>query len=210
MADKQEIFLELYEQCRESLVRYARSIARNNEDTKDLIQETTLIAYERFESLKNHKAFTSFLFTIASRINKRKNWRKKLFFKFSTPEEENSIYDNLVEPNSNTDSNHDIEALHIALSMLPDKQREAVVLHEIIGLSMEEITEIQGGSISGVKSRVQRGRKELERILLTDKSKKNQMEFIKNRDFANIYFSYRTENSLIDCEYYKSGVVNEK
>ena len=173
--DKQEIFLELYEECRESLVRFARSMTRSPEEAKDLVQETTLAAYERFESLKNHKAFLSFLFTIASRIYKRQLWRRRLFFNFSSDENEEEILGNLVAPCENPEDRYDIEMLNKALKCLPDKQREAVILFEVIGLKMEEIADIQGGSVSGVKSRVQRGRKELEDILLNNKKTKKNL-----------------------------------
>ncbi len=175
MMDKQEIFLELYEECRESLVRFAKSMTRNTEEAKDLVQETTLAAYERFETLKNHKAFLSFLFTIASRIYKRQLWRRRLFFNYSSDKDEEDILGNLVAPCENPEDRYDIEMLNNALKCLPDKQREAVILFEIIGLKMEEIAEIQGGSISGVKSRVQRGRKELEDILVNNKETKQNI-----------------------------------
>lgn len=169
---KQEQFLELYEQSRVGLVRFARSMARNPEDAKDLVQETTLAAFERFETLKSPQAFKSFLFTIASRIHKRQNWRKRFFFSFANEEKEFEVFDNLVAPSENPDIRFDLDALQKALNKLSDKQREAVVLHEIVGMKMEEIADIQGGSVSGVKSRVQRGRAELERLLIGSDNKR--------------------------------------
>jgi len=177
IVDKQEQFLELFEDCRESLVRFARAMTRNAEDAKDLVQDTTLAAYEGFERLKNPAAFKSFLFTIASRIYKRQNWRKRLFFKFTNDDSEEMFFESLVDPNQDAGKRYDIEALHNALKMLSDKYREAVILFEIIGLKMEEIAEIQKCSVSGVKSRVQRARAELEEILIKNnvpnKNKKN-------------------------------------
>jgi len=52
---------------------------------------------------------------------------------------------------------------------LPDKQREAIVLFELSGFSIEEIRELQGGTISGVKMRLKRGRNQL-RLWLEDPS----------------------------------------
>lgn len=40
-----------------------------------------------------------------------------------------------------------------------------MILFEIVGLSLNEIQTIQGGSLSGVKSRLVRGRKHLARIM---------------------------------------------
>ena len=63
--------------------------------------------------------------------------------------------------------NYDIQVLYAALDKLPVKQKEAVVLFEISGFSLEEIKNIQGGTLSGAKSRVKRGREKLA-ILLND------------------------------------------
>ncbi len=207
---KQKEFLELYEPSRESLVRFARSMSRNNEDAKDLVQDTILTAFDKFQNLKNHQAFTSFLFTIASRIHKRKTWRKRLFANFIDTESKDYIFDNLVSKDSNPENLADIEALYIALDFLPPKQKEAVVLFEIIGLSMEEISEIQGGSISGVKSRVQRGRKALEDLLVKERKVVSQTELEKRSKIVQkkMHSSYEYD-SLIDLNFFEPEVLHE-
>lgn len=50
-----------------------------------------------------------------------------------------------------------------ALSTLPAVQREAVVLRELEGFSIEEVAELQEVSVSAVKSRLSRGRQRLRR-----------------------------------------------
>ncbi len=50
-----------------------------------------------------------------------------------------------------------------ALAMIPAVQREAVVLHDVDGFTMEEIAAIQDVTISAVKTRVSRGRERLRR-----------------------------------------------
>lgn len=186
--DKQEAFLKLYEPCRENLVRFSRAIVKNREDAMDLVQETTLKAFDSFEKLKNPKAFMSYLFTIASRLNQRNASRKKWYRTFSSYEDDQSPEENLKAAEASPDINHDIEALHEAMNQLPIKQREAVTLFEITGLSIKEIQAIQGGSIPGVKSRILRGRKALASILGVDDNgdsgkfsskKKKTQQFIK-------------------------------
>ena len=43
--------------------------------------------------------------------------------------------------------------------------RETVVLFDVSDLSLEEIRRIQGGTLSGVKMRLKRGRERLARVL---------------------------------------------
>ena len=162
---KQIEFMKLYEPCREGLVRFSKAITRGREDAMDLVQDTTLKAFDNFEKLKNPIAFKSYLFSIASRLHKRQTWRKRIFSVFGSNEEADCLFDNLPSKESSTDVTYDIQVLYRSLDLLSDKHKEAIILYEISGLSMQEICDIQGGSVSTVKSRVQRARKELEKIL---------------------------------------------
>ncbi len=162
--EKQKAFLELFKPVEQNLYRYARAMADSYEESKDLAADTLLAAYEGFESLKHKDAFLSYLFTIASRIAKKKRWRKKFFGVY------NEIEANQIPDNSqNSDRNIDIELLYKAMGQLPAKQKEALVLFEISGFSLKEIQEMQGGSLSAVKSRISRGREKLSQLLQENK-----------------------------------------
>ncbi|MFO0548608.1 MAG: sigma-70 family RNA polymerase sigma factor [Polyangiaceae bacterium] len=58
-------------------------------------------------------------------------------------------------------------ALHVApfVAMLPSPYREALTLVELEGLTQKQAAEMLGVSLSGMKSRVQRGRVQLRRAL---------------------------------------------
>ena len=51
------------------------------------------------------------------------------------------------------------------MSLLPEEQKEAVILFEISGFSIKEICEIQQAGESAVKQRLKRGRQKLTEIL---------------------------------------------
>ena len=55
--------------------------------------------------------------------------------------------------------------LPFMIAELPDAYREAVELYELKGVSQQEIADRLGISLSGAKSRVQRGRKKLKSLL---------------------------------------------
>ena len=74
--------MELYDQCHARLSRYVRAMVKDSEEAKDIISESVLLAYEKFETIKSKEAFMSYIFTIASRLNYRRTWKKKLFFFF--------------------------------------------------------------------------------------------------------------------------------
>lgn len=158
---EQEHFLELIEPIRPGLARYCRAISRDREEARDLVSETILIAIEHFDQIaKDEKSFSGYLFTTATRLHKRWRWRMKRKVAYDSNSAE-QIHDTTPAP----DSGADIELLYEALRKLPEAQREAIVMFEISGLSLEEIRHIQGGSLSGVKSRIARGRDKLSKML---------------------------------------------
>jgi RNA polymerase sigma-70 factor (ECF subfamily) len=55
--------------------------------------------------------------------------------------------------------------LPAAIENLPNRYRDAVRLYELQGVSQAEIAERLGISLSGAKSRVQRGREKLKQVL---------------------------------------------
>ncbi len=158
-----ERFLLLLEPVHDNLARFAQSMTSSREEAADLVSETVLRALESFGELKDEKAFLGWLFTIATRLNRRKSMRDKLFGRFNEKEIEQR-----PSAGPSPEIGHDISMLYQAMAGLRQTEREAVVLFEIVGLSLEEVRQIQGGSLSGVKSRLVRGRKKLARLLGDD------------------------------------------
>ncbi len=167
-------FLDLFESVRGDLSRFCRALAKDPDDAKDLVSETILRTYENFEKITDKSKFKGYIFTIASRLQKRKLWRGRIFSIFETEKMENIPY-----RGANAETNLDVEILYKALQKLPASQAEAIVLFEISGFSLNEITEIQGGTLSGVKTRLKRGREKLASIL--------------NKNDVNIYFEKKFE-----------------
>ena len=160
ITQKQEQFLQLLQPVHARLWRFVLSITKDYYQAQDLLSETILASFERFETLKDKQAFTSFLFTIATRIHHHQQRRKSLF------ETYNQEFIEYIESTElSPDAAADISIVRDALSRLPAKQRETVVLFEISGFTLQEIRDIQGGTLSGVKSRLRRGRRDLARLL---------------------------------------------
>ena len=158
--DRQEAFLRVFEPQRHALWRFVRSMVRTDHDAQDITSETILQAYQGFHRLRDQQAFVSFIFTIAHRLVKRHNWRRRLF---GTYDEE--VAHAVAHTDMLPDEQADVVMLRQALQRLPERTREAVILYEILGFSVVEIRAIQGGTASGVKSRLKRGREALARML---------------------------------------------
>lgn len=152
--------MALYRPCHDAFCRYCHGLTGNSDDAADLVGDTVLVALENFDRLRKKESFRAWLFGIARRLMLHAYRRRKFSGRYN--EEDVHLLPDL-EPSP--DLNPDVEALYKALGRLPLKQREAIVLFELTGFSLVEIKNIQGGSLSGVKSRLKRARESLGEIL---------------------------------------------
>jgi len=165
MTQRQAYFIEHFEPIRERLWRFIRAMVfkyefGDNETAHDIMSETILQTLERFDEVQDKQALLSFCFTIASRLYKQQFVRKK-FWGLYQEEVALDIPSSATAPDISTD----VRLLYEALHQLPLKTKEAVILFELSDISLQEIQRIQGGTLSGVKSRVTRGREMLANIL---------------------------------------------
>lgn len=157
---KQLEFMKLYEPVHVKLNRYVHSILRNREDAKDVVSETVLKAYENFEKLHKPESFLYYMFKIASNGIRSKERRKKFW-----GELDQNHSNNIPDEAGDVVAKTEMKEFYKELNRLPEKQKEAIIMFEISGLSLSEIHQVQGGSLSGVKSRIGRGRAELHKKL---------------------------------------------
>jgi len=158
--DDKKQFLSLLEPVLPKLGRFALALTREREEARDLVSESIQLAFEHFHNVREPQAFISYLFTIARRLYYNQRKRRAIWLPWSKEADERSH-----DPGPGIDAKLDCEALDRALLLIPEKQREAVILFEISELSLEEVRKIQGGALSGVKSRIARGRAQLAAIL---------------------------------------------
>lgn len=158
---QQQQFLHALEEVHARLWRYAEAISKNRHDAEDIVSETILIAYKQFSGVEKKESFSFYLFTIARRLHKKRMWKRRLFGEIDAEE----YVDALVDSEATPDTRADFPLLYAALDKLPSKMKEALVLFELSDFSLEEIRRIQGGSLSGVKARVARGREKLALLL---------------------------------------------
>jgi RNA polymerase sigma-70 factor (ECF subfamily) len=164
-ATRQEQFMKLYEPAHARLARYVQTLVWNKEEASDIISETVLRAYESFEKIRNSGSFMFYLFTIARRLTYKMEKRKRLWVSY-----DHAVKEDIADTSGNPEIRTEMNEFKKALNRLPARQKEAIVLFEISGFSLAEIREMQGGSLSGVKSRLVRGREELGKMLEYSKS----------------------------------------
>jgi RNA polymerase sigma-70 factor, ECF subfamily len=153
VTDNHTAFLKLLEPARASLYRYALAVTTDPEDAKDLMSDTILLAYEQFHKLRDSSKFLHLLLVIASRLTRRRRWRSKRMTAVSA-----EMLEQLSITCESIERKADLALALDALKLLPQKQRETVILFDVLDLSLEDIRKLQGGTLSGVKARLSRGR----------------------------------------------------
>jgi RNA polymerase sigma-70 factor (ECF subfamily) len=151
------------------LYNFALRTTGNQDDARDLLQETYLKAYRFWEKYEKGTNIRAWLFRIMknSYINR---YRKETKEPDKVDYEEIENFYNLIRAES-TNPNDLQEKLFgnllgdevsKALESLPDDFRTVVILSDIEGLTYEEIAEFVECPIGTVRSRLHRGRKLLQ------------------------------------------------
>lgn len=163
--ERKEQFLALLEPVYPRLTRYALAMTRDREEARDLVSEAVLVALEHFDSIRDDAGFPGFLYRVVSRTYKRWHYRERLKLPF-----DRLAAERMPDASPAPDRAAEIAVVLAALDRIPLRTRETVLLFDVADLSLEAIREIQGGSLSGVKSRLRRGHELLKKSLGTAKA----------------------------------------
>ncbi len=157
---KQQKFMEMYQPCHDSFLRYCSALAYGKMDTEDLVQDVLLSAYTHFDTIRNPKEFLHYLIR-AARNRSISNWRKQKHRAELTEKYSNRLIAKGISP----DILLDIDILQKVIQSLPQKQREVLILFEVSGFSIKEIAEVQKSTPGAIKTRLSRARKHVRKLL---------------------------------------------
>ena len=139
---------------------FARTLTGNAAQADDLAQDAMIKAWDARKSFQlgtNMKAWTFMILRNQFYSDKRRSWRQ-IQLDQEAAERTLVAVDNPEAPLA-------LDELRLAMAMLPDEQREALILVGAGGFAYEEAADICGCAIGTVKSRVSRARKALQGIL---------------------------------------------
>jgi len=139
---------------------FARSLCNNPFEADDLAQEALTKAWKNRGSYQlgtNLKAWTFMIVRNQFYSEKRRSWRSSQL----NPEVAERTLVAVDDPVSVLA----LDDVRQALAMLPDPQREALVMVGAGGLSYEEAAQVAGVAVGTIKSRVSRARIGLQQLL---------------------------------------------
>lgn len=166
----EKAFEILIQRFKNPLTNYVFRFLGDYDSCVDVVQETFIKVYRYKDNYNSVAKFSTWVYTIAGNLAKTEYKRKQRrnLFSISNYGDENKTFeipDESFRPDVTVDSNMKSEIIQNALLKVRDSYREAVILRDIQGLSYEEIAEIIGIEVGTVKSRINRGRAELQKFL---------------------------------------------
>jgi RNA polymerase sigma-70 factor (ECF subfamily) len=146
---------------------FAVSLSGNVDRADDLVQETLLRAIANINSFQPGSHMSAWLFAILRNLF-RSEYRKR---SREVEDAAGSYVASLKSP-PQQHSRVEFEEFRVALATLPSGQREALLLVGASGLSYEEAAAICEGAVGTIKSRVNRARRRLSKLLSIDSADK--------------------------------------
>jgi RNA polymerase sigma-70 factor (ECF subfamily) len=141
------------------LARFIRSRVRDDATAEDILQDVFVKIATRASDLEDTAKLQGWIYLVA---------RNAIIDYYRTRKESVEVPETLPAQSASDDP--EIEQLKLAfrrmIDALPEPYREAIQLTEIEGLTQKELAVRLGISVSGAKSRVQRGREQLRQNLV--------------------------------------------
>jgi RNA polymerase sigma-70 factor (ECF subfamily) len=162
----------LVSRYKDQLTNFAFRFIGDWDDSNDVVQETFVRVFRNRNSYKPVARFSTWIYTIASNVAKtalrRRRLRKVLSFGRRDDVGSDALFDipdESARADIQAESSLREERIQRAIDSLSTKYREVVVLRDVQELSYEEIAGITGLNIGTVKSRINRGRGQLQEML---------------------------------------------
>jgi len=146
-----------------ALRAFAWSLSHNGSDADDLVQDTLIKAWTNREKFEPGTNLRAWLFTIL-----RNTYYTHVIRRRREVRDEAGEYASTLQQAPTQDWSVAMRALQTALQQLPAEHREALILVGAAGLSYEEAADICGCALGTIKSRVNRARARLLKIMDAD------------------------------------------
>jgi RNA polymerase sigma factor (sigma-70 family) len=140
--------------------RLAYAMLQDRAEAEDVVQEAAVKAWRKLGSFRPGADFKPWFLAIVAnqcRMVRRTSWWSVL--RLERPPADRS--------GSETNSVLSMD-LRRALLALPSDQRAAIALHFYLDLPLDEVAEVLGVSVAGVKSRINRALKRMRPALMTN------------------------------------------
>ena len=168
-----EAFEQLIISCEKKVFNIAYRMIGNYDDANELAQEVFIKAFRSIKNFKGDSLFSTWIYKITANVcldelRKRKN--KNIVsldqdIELNDGDVKRQISDNAPSPDMEVESKEIKTIVNESIQQLPDDYKSVIILRDIQGFSYDEISKIVNCPEGTVKSRLNRARQALKKIL---------------------------------------------
>ncbi len=163
-------YIELVRRYKDRLMNFVYRYLNSREQAEDVVQDTLLKLYTSAHMYREIAKFSTWIFTIAANLAKselRRIKRRRVIsiHEMGFDDKEYEIPSEDFNPEKESTASYGEKQIQQAIDTLPNQFKTVIILREVQQLSYEEISQILGISIGTVKSRINRGRLRLQKLL---------------------------------------------
>ncbi|HHX45393.1 MAG TPA: RNA polymerase sigma factor [Chloroflexi bacterium] len=154
-AERDALFVELYNEFHQPIFGYVFRLLRDRERAEDVVQEAFTKAYRALDRLDGDANYRAWLYRIATNTAYDRLRRQRLIAWLPLLESDGEP---ALRYSQDDDCELNIQVQQV-LDQLPIRYRAPLLLYSVAGLSTAEIARVLGISRSGVKMRLLRARR---------------------------------------------------
>ena len=167
----QEAFAALVRLYEKRVLALTRWMCRNPADAEEAAQEAFLAAWQGLPFFRGDASFSTWLYRLASNacvdlLRREGRHRSAAGPSLNDEEAAMDVADDAPSPHALAERAELRQQIEAGLSALPEEYRQVLILREMHQQTYDEIAEILSLDLGTVKSRINRGRKRLRKILL--------------------------------------------
>ena len=168
LGGQQAAHREFLRRYKEPVYRLIRSSIGDADEALDLTQETFVSAFAALKRFDPERPFRIWLSRIA--LNKCRDWARRRavrrFFRMAQPlEDAFDLADDAPTPEAEAGDRAELARVAQAMSNLPHKLHQVLVLRAVEGLTQAEAAEALGVTEKAVETRLYRARQQLAQML---------------------------------------------
>lgn len=153
LGGSEQAFNEIVRKYQKRIYWHARQMLGNHLDADEVTQEVLIVMYKKLNSFNFQSNLFTWIYRIVTTRSLNQIRKRKIAKFFSLNSEVNEFeIQSSVDIVNDLVNKEKIEKLNKVLESLPIKQRQVFVMRHFEELSYEEISEITGKSVGGLKA----------------------------------------------------------
>ncbi|MBD3219509.1 MAG: sigma-70 family RNA polymerase sigma factor [candidate division Zixibacteria bacterium] len=161
MDNRNDLFWKLVEPEHLKARAFCRKLAGNRDEGDDLYQDSLVKALTGLAKLRDHNAFRPWLYRII--VNIFRGRAHKSFWKRYSSLDDKALK---IPDNSDLAASQAVKRrLSVALNALSPENHALIVLHDVEGWGIEELSRMFGKSQGNIRTRLSRSRKQMQKAL---------------------------------------------